>query len=76
MLYKGTLYAKIAGKYVPVEHNSEYYDRLEADNRRRRCCMNCRRYSRDEIHDSIIEFCGVDDDLPLELFCDKWESRN
>jgi len=29
MLYKGPLYAKIAGKYIPVEHDSEYFDDLE-----------------------------------------------
>lgn len=39
MKYKGPLYAKIAGKYVPVEHDSEYYDRLEDENNRLRSAL-------------------------------------
>jgi hypothetical protein len=26
MNYKGTLYGKVEGKYVPIKHNAEYYD--------------------------------------------------
>lgn len=30
MEYKGKLYGKVAGKYIPLERKSEDYDRLEA----------------------------------------------